>query len=148
MRLTGLIRGTARRWWLWRILPLVLLLVGGCGVPATSQPSLAGTAWRLTGWAEPDPLPASGPITAEFADSRISGSSGVNRYTAGVSTGSDGAFTVDVVASTRMAGPPEAMAAETVFLQRLQTATSYAVDGDTLVIADADGQPSLTFTRE
>lgn len=39
------------------------------------------------------------------------------------------------------------MAAETAYLNRLQAATSYSVDGDTLVINDADGQPSLTFTR-
>ena len=39
------------------------------------------------------------------------------------------------------------MAAEKVYLTRLQAATTYRVDGDTLMLADADGQPSLTFTR-
>ena len=39
------------------------------------------------------------------------------------------------------------MAAESSYLRRLQAATSYQIDGDTLVINDADGQPSLTFTR-
>ena len=41
----------------------------------------------------------------------------------------------------------DATAAEIAYLKRLQAATSYGVDGDTLVINDADGQPSLTFTR-
>jgi heat shock protein HslJ len=46
-----------------------------------------------------------------------------------------------------MAGPADAMAAEASYLRRLEAATSYRVDGDTLVLGDADGQPSLTFTR-
>jgi hypothetical protein len=33
------------------------------------------------------------------------------------------------------------------YLKRLQAATSYRIEGDTLVINDADGQSSLTFTR-
>ena len=39
------------------------------------------------------------------------------------------------------------MAAESAYLRRLQAATSYQVDGDTLVLNDADGQSSLTFAR-
>lgn len=128
------------------MLMTVLGLSAGCG-NGPEQPALDGTTWKLTSWAEPAPIPASATITAEFAEGRVSGTAGVNRYNAAVSSSTDGAFSVDQPMSTKMAGPPEAMAAETAYLQRLQAATSYRVDGDTLVIDDADGQPSLTFTR-
>ena len=124
----------------------VLALGTGCSRPS-EQPSLDGTTWRLTSWAEPDPIPASVSITAEFADGRIAGTAGVNRYTAAVTSGVDGSFAVEPPISTKMAGPADAMAAETAYLQRLQAATSYAVDGDRLVVNDADGEPSLTFSR-
>jgi heat shock protein HslJ len=129
------------------VLIAVLLLGVGCGSAGTQQPALDGTTWRLTSWAEPDPIPATASVTAEFADGRVAGSAGVNRYNAAVAAGTDGSFAIDQPVVTKMAGPAEAMAAEAAYLRRLQAATSYAIDGDTLVINDADGQSSLTFTR-
>jgi putative lipoprotein len=128
------------------VLITLLTLGAGCSSPA-EQPSLQGTSWALTSWAEPDPIPDSATITAEFAGGQVSGTSGVNQYSAAVTSGSDGSFSTEAAISTKMAGPEDAMAAETIYLRRLQEATSYAVDGDTLVINDADGQSSLTFTR-
>ena len=75
------------------------------------------------------------------------GNSGVNRYNGSVDSSTDGSFAIDHPVSTMMAGPEDAMKAETTYLTRLQAATSYAIDGDTLVLNDAKGQPSLTFTR-
>ncbi|HYI58824.1 MAG TPA: META domain-containing protein [Microlunatus sp.] len=124
----------------------VLALGAGCS-PGTGQPDLNGTSWRLTSWAEPDPIPASATITAEFADDRVTGSAGINRYNAAVAAGSDGSFSIDQPVTTKMAGAEDATAAEMAYLKRLQAATSYQIDGDTLVIHDADGQSSLTFTR-
>ncbi|HEY5980050.1 MAG TPA: META domain-containing protein [Microlunatus sp.] len=131
------------------VLISLLVLGAGCGSssPSSAEPALDGTSWTLTSWAEPDPIPESASITAEFADGRVAGTSGVNRYNAAVTSGTDGSFAIDAPISTKMAGPEDAMAAERSYLQRLQAATSYRVDGDTLVINDADGQPSLTFTR-
>lgn len=127
---------------------LALLAAGaGCAGTANEQPRLDGTSWRLTSWAEPDPLPSSVTITAEFTDGRVSGSAGVNRYNASVSSGVDGSFAVDAPITTKMAGPADATAAERAYLARLQAATSYRIDDDTLVIDDADGATSLTFAR-
>lgn len=137
---TGLLRLTV-------VLISLLALSAGCGTSAGQQPALDGTAWTLTSWAEPDPIPTTATITAEFTDGRVAGSAGVNRYNAAVASSADGSFSIDQAITTKMAGPVEAMAAETAYLQRLQAATSYRVDGDTLVINDADGQSSLTFTR-
>jgi heat shock protein HslJ len=126
----------------------LLALGAGCGNgTAGEEPPLDGTRWTLSDWAEPDQIPTSAPITAEFSEGRVAGTSGVNRYSASVTSGPDGSFAVDAPISTKMAGPADAMAAESSYLRRLQAATSYQIDGDTLVIDDADGQPSLTFTR-
>ena len=131
------------------VLISLLVLSAGCSdEPSGEEPALDGTNWTLTSWAEPGPLPDSASITAEFADGRVAGTSGVNRYNASVTSGTDGTLAVDPPISTKMAGPEDAMAAESAYLRRLQAATSYQVDGDTLVLNDADGQPSLTFTRQ
>ena len=136
---TRLIRLTA-------VVITLLLLGAGCS-SSKEQPALDGSSWKLTSWAEPDPIPASATITADFADGKVSGSAGVNRYNAAVTSSTDGSFSIGKAATTMMAGPEDAMAAEAAYLKRLQAATSYAVNGDTLVINDADGQSSLTFTR-
>ncbi len=129
------------------VLISLLALGTGCGGSAGEQPALDGTRWKLTAWAEPDPIPDSATITAEFSEGRVAGNSGVNQYSASVTSSTDGSFAVDAPISTKMAGPEDAMAAESTYLRRLEAATSYQVDGDTLVVNDADGQPSLTFTR-
>lgn len=127
---------------------LALLTAGaGCADTASEQPRLDGTSWRLTSWAEPDPLPSTVDITADFTDGRVSGSAGVNRYNASVTSGVDGSFAIDAPITTKMAGPADATAAERAYLARLQAATSYRIDDDTLVIDDADGATSLTFAR-
>lgn len=128
------------------VLISLVVLSAGCS-SSKDQPALDGTSWKLTSWAEPDPIPASATITAEFADGGVSGTSGVNRYRAEVTSSTDGTFSIGPALSTKMAGPEDAMAAETAYLKRLQEATSYTIEGDTLRINDADGQPSLTFTR-
>lgn len=132
-----------------RLAVILLLLLGlttACGA-SDKQPALDGTSWKLTAWAEPDPIPASVTITAEFTDGRVAGTSGVNRYNGSVESSADGSFAIDRPISTMMAGPEEAMKAEATYLRLIEAATSYAIDGDTLVLNDADGQPSLTFTR-
>ena len=130
------------------VLISLLALGAGCsGSAAGEEPPLDGTRWNLTSWAEPDPIPISATITAEFSEGRVAGNSGINQYSASVTSSTDGSFSVDAPISTKMAGPEDAMAAESTYLRRLEAATSYQVDGDTLVVNDADGQPSLTFTR-
>lgn len=130
------------------VLVCLMALGTACGSSGTGeQPTLNGSSWTLTSWAEPTSIPAGVTITAEFTDDRVAGSAGINRYNAAVATGSDGSLSIDQPVTTKMAGAEDATAAELAYLKRLQAATSYQVDGDTLVINDADGQSSLTFTR-
>jgi len=123
---------------------VAVLAVGGCG--GTQQPALEGTSWKLSAWAESFSWPADVTITAAFDASKVTGNSGVNSYFGEYKRDDDGAFSAGPIGSTMMAGPEAAMKAEQAYVQRLEAAESYAVNGSTLVLRDAGGKDSLTFT--
>ena len=130
--------------------PLVAaaLVVAGCGSgggDSGSAPSLEGTSWRLTGWSASSLDPADFTITAQFADGKIGGKSAVNTYGGPYEAGEDGSFSVGDLASTMMAGPEPDMRTETIYLQLLAEAKSYAVEGETLTLSDANGNESLIY---
>ncbi|HJW76569.1 MAG TPA: META domain-containing protein [Thermoleophilia bacterium] len=123
---------------------IAVAVMAGCS-SEPEQPALDGTSWKLTAWAESSPIPADVTITATFADGKVSGNSGVNTYGGTYESDTSGAFSAGPLASTMMAGPEEAMKAETAYLRRLDAAESYAITDSTLVLKDADGKDSLTF---
>jgi heat shock protein HslJ len=119
-------------------------------IVSTSLPAtLAGTNWQLATMRGSE-LPAAGargPITLAFdAGTRAAGNSGVNRYGARVDAGPDWLRVTGAV-STRMAGPPEAMALESEFLSRLQRAGGWRIDGDRLRLIDAKGIELMVLRR-
>lgn len=119
------------------------------GTPIGAQPSgggpLAGTSWVLTaGPLSSEDLDTSG-ITLEFADTELSGSSGVNRYTGGYTSTTDGSLQIGTLASTAMAGDEAAMALEQDYLAALQSIFGYTIAGDTLTLVGAADQV-LTYT--
>jgi heat shock protein HslJ len=124
----------------------VIAVVAVTGCSGEQQPALEGTSWKLTGWAESFSWPADVTITADFDESKVSGSSGVNTYFGQYKRDGSGAFSAGPIGSTMMAGPEAAMKAEQAYVHRLDTAGSYALTGDTLVLKDADGRDSLTFS--
>jgi len=116
--------------------------------------ALDNSTWRLvslTGDAgAPDVTPnPDHPISLAFVANddgsrSVAGSGGVNRYiTTYTATGDD--LTIGPAASTRMMGPPDAMALEGRYLQALAAATRYEVVGEALTIFYASGE--LRFTR-
>lgn len=107
--------------------------------------ALDGTTWKLSSWTLSSLDPAAFTITAAFADGKISGRSAVNSYSGSYTTGSNGAFAVDQLASTEMAGPEPAMRAEHAYVTLLQQARSYSRAGRTLTLFDANGNESLIF---
>ena len=128
---------------------LALLLAGGA-VFAMTRPggdatSLEHASWVLTATSASSFDPATVAITAAFTDTQISGSSGVNRYSGGCTTSSDGDFSVGELISTLMAGPEPDMQAEATYLELLASVTAYTVDGDQLILRDAEGNDQLTF---
>jgi heat shock protein HslJ len=124
-------------------LTVAVLAAAGC---SPEQPALSGTSWRLTGWGEATAIPDGVTITARFDDSTLSGTSGVNSYAGDFEAGDDGSFAAGPFAGTMMAGPPEAMEAEAAYLRRLEEAASWVVAESTLLLIDAEGQDSLTYT--
>ena len=134
-----------------RTLAAVLLLavafsvLGGCSRVAGP---LDGTRWRLTEWTLSSLDPVDFTITAEFADGKISGSSGVNTYRGPYRVGPSSAFSAGPLASTEMAGSEPAMRAEQAYLTLLGQVGSYKVADGRLTLYDAGGNESLLYEAE
>jgi heat shock protein HslJ len=121
---------------------LSLLVAVGCSGGGSA---LDGTQWKLTGWTLSSLDPANFTITVQFADGKISGNSGVNTYGGEVKVGPGEAFAVGTIATTLMAGPDDAMRAETAYMTLLNQAKSYKMAGGTLTLYDEGGNESLIF---
>ena len=95
-----------------------------------SENDLGGTTWtvqELGGAVTAVPKPE----LSFGTDSRVSGTTGVNRIM-GQFAVKDGLLTVGNAATTRMAGPPEAMAQEQRLLELLAGEVPYTLTGDRL----------------
>jgi heat shock protein HslJ len=129
-----------------------LHLTGGAEVVAeaatrapTPAPSAAaglpGTSWRLVsvdGQAVGEVVP-----TLIFeADGSVHGSSGCNTYS-GTAAIDGSTISFGPLVSTMMGCLGPAQAVETVYVAALQSATSWAIDGDGQLVLD--GAPALTF---
>jgi heat shock protein HslJ len=142
------------------IAPAVAALNGpprGEGGPAAAQavatnlpPSLkalAGTEWMLKEIGGV-PVPANSRASLSIGDDgALSGNAGVNRFNGRV-RGGDNGIKAGPFMSTKMAGPPEAMALEAKFLKALGAATNFEAGGDTLRIIVDGGAKPLVFTRK
>lgn len=104
--------------------------------------------WSLVA-IDQNPLSSGGTPTLVFeSDGRCWGSTGVNKFNALASFEklADGWLTLGPAAVTRMAGPPEAMVLERLFLHRLEKVSAFKIDGDTLHLF-AGTQETATFER-
>jgi heat shock protein HslJ len=118
-------------------------------VMETDRPaSLAGTAWLLAEMPGATTMAGPrGPLSLSFDDSgRASGNSGVNRFSAAAQADATRLVFRSAI-STRMAGPPDAMALESLFLARLQQTASWQIDGGRLSLRDAAGTELMRFSR-
>ena len=123
-----------------------------CGAK-TSPPSseLRNTQWELVRWnlppnalgdVRPRQIPqgaSSNPIQITFdaTGERISGSSGCNRFTGRLSEDARG-FTVNQIASTKMACSPQRMELENDFLYEISDYRSIVRNGDQLLMIGAE----------
>ena len=147
---------------------VIALLVAGCTtqpqtapvtplpttMPVTTpgQPSIIGT-WSLvstySGGRAVSALSGT-TITATFSDGgTVSGSAGCNNYVATYQIGRENAITIGKLATAKTICdyPTGIMDQETIYLQNLQGATSYAINGNTLNISDSMGKTVLTYQR-
>lgn len=120
------------------------------GIPVpTTVAELAGVRWVVetylnAGGEMVEPL-AGRELTATFDLERVSGESGCNNYFAGYVVDGN-TLTISQAGSTMMAcEPAELMQQEADFLAALQSAATYTIDGDRLLIANADGETVLAF---
>jgi heat shock protein HslJ len=150
------------------VLSLGMVLSAGCTSPSSAgsspatkpmpipvttplPPQLAGTAWQLVALPGFSLAPGTslslGGLTMRFEEpARAAGSSGVNRFSAQVTSDASRLRFVSPV-STRMAGPPELMALESEFLARLQAVVAWKIDGDRLRLSDPTGGDLIILTR-
>ena len=84
-------------------------------------------------------------VTAVFAAGELSGSGGVNRYTATYETTADGAITISPPAATLMAGPPAAMEQEQAYFAALEQVAGFSATADSLTLTDEQGNVLVRY---
>ena len=119
-----------------------LIALAGC---SRADSKLDGTRWRLDVWTLSSVSPREFPITAEFADGRVSGSSGVNTYSGPYRVGPGAAFSTGPVTTTQLAGSEAAMRVETAYLTLLGQAESFKMTDAKLTLYDEFGSESMNF---
>ena len=117
---------------------------GGDAPPAVDARSIAGVEWRLVELGGQPILVRDGArapfLRFDAESSMLHGHGGVNSLFGPYAL--DGAaLRVENLASTRMAGPPEAMELERAFAAAIQSARSVRVRGQELHLLDDSGQP-------
>jgi heat shock protein HslJ len=137
---------------------LALLVSSGCssGAGSSANPSstgadngkaLEGMVWKATEIAGVTTVLAEkgAEVTAAFAAGELSGSGGVNRYTAAYETKAGDLIQIAQPAATLMAGPPESMAQEQAYFAALTRATKFAVTADSLTLMDDQGATLVRY---
>jgi heat shock protein HslJ len=123
---------------------IAVALVGvlaGCGQTASQDgAALEGVQWTLTASSETGADLADLGISARFDGTSMTGFSGVNTYSGAYTAGDDGAFEAGPFASTMMAGPDLAMAAETAYMKLVDAANKYGVVDGKLTLTTPDGK--------
>jgi heat shock protein HslJ len=121
---------------------------GGAGATPTQDPAaLEGHEWVLDGFRGTDGQDVSPEVSvnATFDGSTISGSSGCNQYNASYEAAGD-QISFGPIAGTLMACPEPAASTEQQYLALLDGVATYAVDGSSLTMFDADGTSVLRYT--
>jgi heat shock protein HslJ len=119
---------------------------------AEAPATLTGKTWLMTGYNNGKGAVQSAladvEVTVEFGtDGRLAGSGGCNRYN-GAYEAKDGTIKVGQIATTMMACDPTVMDQERAYLQALQAAATYKIDGDELEIFDAKGARQVTYVAK
>ena len=133
------------------------LLMTSCAAPTSTSGAsassvtaggLAGSRWMLDELGGQPPLEGS-VITANFSDDgAVTGTSGCNRYRAGVTINGDAIQVDEAIASTLMACDEALMAQEGAYLAALVAARTFTISGEALTLKDAGGATSTTFVAE
>lgn len=116
-----------------------------------STVSLLGP-WNVTGYNNGKQavvsLIASSTITMDFGDAgALTGTSGVNTYSAKYETTGTGEIEITQAVKTEIGGPQDLMTQEQQFLSALEASKKYDIRGETLELRDLEGALQVTATR-
>jgi heat shock protein HslJ len=129
----------------WALTTEGLIEVSSSVLGTLSIADLAGREWVLTQLAWGEPAPSTPSITLAFADDRISGTAGCNRYVGTVNEPAPGALTVERVSSAREACSTEAMELEARYLAALSGVVGYAFLAGKLALTYIQGDVTETL---
>ncbi len=108
--------------------------------------TLLGTTWVLVDFGGSEPLDGV-QVTLEFPETgKVAGRGSCNRFFGTIQVSGD-TIAFSPLGSTRMACPDALMKQETKYLQALQKAVRYKIDGSSLMIFVKDMDKPLRFTR-
>jgi putative lipoprotein len=127
------------------LLCLTLLALAACGGGDDGDgggPSLEGTEWTLASGV--DDVPDDALPTLMLDDGTASGAGGCNNYTGPYEVDGD-SLSIGPIAGTMMACEEPKMTVETTYLQALEAADAWSIDGGELVLSSG-GDETLRFS--
>ena len=138
------------------VIAAACIITAGCiddGSTPSPAPSLAGTAWTLGSYVAGNgtlvPALPGTEVTASFNDDgSLTGSAGCNSY--GTVYHIEGAnLTIEPSGSTKIycSEPPGIMEQENRYLTLLTEVSTWRVEGDRLILSDAEGADLLIFAQ-
>lgn len=130
----------------------------GTSPPALLTESASVMAWQGVEWklarmlrdGKEVPLVLNSKVTANFhAAGRVAGMASVNRYFGSYKASAEGRieWSPPGFGATRMAGRPDLMQQEALFLDALAKVSAARMEGPRLILASEDGTVELTFER-
>jgi heat shock protein HslJ len=121
---------------------------GGSGTASQNPDELVGQAWVLTQYLASNGTEqiVSVGVKAEFDGNNVSGTSGCNVYN-GPYTATGNEISFGAMSGTKKMCPPDVMAVETRYLELLAGAATYRISGRSMSMSDADGTPTLQFSK-
>jgi heat shock protein HslJ len=133
------------------VVPMAFLLTGCASHAPSPSPqvssSLRGTTWRLVDLAGAAPLTDVAATLSFPEEGRIAGGGSCNRFFGSAKVTGE-ALEIAGVGSTKMACPEPIMGQEQRYLEALQGATRYAIEGNTLSIWVKGSERPLRFARQ
>lgn len=135
--------GSSNRW-------ILLELISKTPIEkSVASTSLEGPLWVMKEYRDADgdliPSLADTPVTAEFSDSQISGSSGCNSYSGSYEINGD-RIEFGLFASTMMACPEPQMELESGYLSALGGSTRFEIVDSSLTLMDDSGDVLVRFS--
>ncbi len=114
--------------------------------PEVSMPTQTYTLdWYLNAQGEQTAVLPGTEITLAFMDGRVAGNSGCNQYSGGAEINGN-QIKLGGMMSTMMACEETIMQQEQAYLAALGSAASFEISGETLTMADAQGNVVLSFS--